>query len=363
MKTSPLFRYSLLFFISLFSLSVSAQTEITSYSPGVTADGITYFLPKTQLRIVITAIKRHLIPGEFSGYAQRYLRIDDAIQSEYDSWEIENIKIYPYGVADKTKAYSIKNKIKTSAPLVQMSSDNRLLSINTNVSMTEEDLPLPSVVPLQTKQINGADYKTQEILSAGSTAKMAELTANEIYDIRENRSLLTKGQADFMPKDGEQLKIMLANLDEQEKGLLQLFKGTYTEERHTFVYNLKSDKNIEKLQLLNFSKYLGIVDNDDPAGTPIYVSLTDCNSLPIEDEANKNKKKKEVDDLRYIIPGSATVSVFSENKEYVRQNIAMAQFGRVEHLGGELFNKKYTTRVILSPITGGIVKIEADKPE
>ena len=38
----------------------------------------------------------------------------------------------------------------------------------------------------------------------------------------------------------------------------------------------------------------------------------------------------------------------------------MAQFGRVEHLGGDLFNKKSTTRVYLSPSTGAITKIEGE---
>ena len=57
--------------------------------------------------------------------------------------------------------------------------------------------------------MNPRRYLTEEILAAGSTAKMAELTAREIYDLRENRSLLIKGQADFMPQDGQQLKLML----------------------------------------------------------------------------------------------------------------------------------------------------------
>ena len=40
----------------------------------------------------------------------------------------------------------------------------------------------------------------------------------------------------------------------------------------------------------------------------------------------------------------------------------MAQFGRVEHLGGELFNKRYTTKVLLSPTTGGILRLDAEQP-
>ena len=35
----------------------------------------------------------------------------------------------------------------------------------------------------------------------------------------------------------------------------------------------------------------------------------------------------------------------------------------VEQRGGDLFNKKYTTRVTLSPVTGGIVRVEAEEPK
>ncbi len=39
----------------------------------------------------------------------------------------------------------------------------------------------------------------------------------------------------------------------------------------------------------------------------------------------------------------------------------MSQFGRVEHLSAKLFNKKMTTHVHLSPVTGGITNIEASE--
>lgn len=41
-------------------------------------------------------------------------------QTPYDEWKIEKIEIVPYGVADKDKAFTIKLKSKTSAPLVEL---------------------------------------------------------------------------------------------------------------------------------------------------------------------------------------------------------------------------------------------------
>ena len=204
---------------------VQAQTEVTPYTPGVTAEGITYFLPHTRLHITVTATKTTHTPGEYARFAQRYLRLADVTTAPYDEWSLTSVELTPYGVPDKTQAYTIKLKSKTSAPLVGLSRDGVLLSVNTEAPEVPE-LPGPSVERDKTaRKFNPADYKTEEILSAGSTTKMAELTANEIYDIRESRTALIKGEADNMPKDGAQLKIMLDQLALQEQALSQLFKN------------------------------------------------------------------------------------------------------------------------------------------
>ena len=51
--------------------------------------------------------------------------------------------------------------------------------------------------------------------------------------------------------------------------------------------------------------------------------------------------------MRYMVPGRAEVKLCADNAELLSQTLPLAQFGRVEHLGGDLFNKKYTTRVTL----------------
>lgn len=354
--------YILLIAGMLSSFAGMAQTEVKKYQAGITEEGITYFLPQTQVRVVVHATKTHYIPGEFCEYAKRYLRLNNVPQSSYDKWEIEDIELYSYGVADKTKAYTIKMNSKTSAPLVSLTPDGRLVAINKRTDTDSQDLPEANVVRFESKKRSGNDFKTEEILSAGSKAKMAELTANEIYNIRENRSLLTKGQADFMPKDGAQLNLMLNSLDEQEQGLLLLFKGDTTTEKHTFTFDLAPNGEAEKVPLFCFSKYLGMVDLDDPAGSVFYYSIKDTHALP-HTEGIENNSKKEIKDLRYVIPGRAHVKVFNQTQDWAEQNIPMAQFGRIEHLGGDLFNKKYTTRITLSPSTGGIEHVEAEKPE
>ena len=106
-----------LFLASALSGSLAAQTEVRNYTPGITDNGITYFLPKTALRFTVTAVRRHYTPGEYCLYAERFLRLKDAVQAERDEWEIKTVEMTPYGVADKSKAYTIRLVPKTSAPL------------------------------------------------------------------------------------------------------------------------------------------------------------------------------------------------------------------------------------------------------
>jgi hypothetical protein len=40
-----------------------------------------------------------------------------------------------------------------------------------------------------------------------------------------------------------------------------------------------------------------------------------------------------------------------------------AQFGNVELLVGDLFNKHFGTRLSLDPVTGAISKLEAEQPK
>lgn len=341
---------------------MKAQTEVAAYQPGVTEEGITYFLPHTRLLVAVTATKTTHEPGEYARFARSYLRLANVPLVAYDQWAITSVEVIPYGVPDKTEAYTIKLKSKTSAPLVGLSHDGILLSINTPAPEIPA-LPVPSVTQADKKpRLNPADYKTEEILSAGSTTKMAELTADEIYDIRENRSLLTKGQADFMPQDGAQLKLMLAKLDEQEEALLQLFKGTESTETHVMTFSYDARKEADGDVLFRFSPYLGPVAADDLSGSPVYISIKDLNTLPATQPEAGNSKKKEAEDLRYIVPGQAQVRVYTPDRTLAELNVSLAQFGHVEHLGGELFNKKYTTRVTLFPETGGIQRIDAEEP-
>ena len=337
--------------------TVHAQTEVEPFIPGSTLEGINYFLPRTALRVVVEMEKTVIQPGELSKYAFNYLRLNNVPTSSSITYAIKGIQVESYGMVDKTKAYNVKVKSKTIAPLVTLTPDGLLLSINKEVEQ-----PAMSAVPSNVEAAkipNPRDFMSQEILKASSLSKMAELCAQEIYDIRESRNALVRGEADNLPKDGAQLKIMLDQLDLQANALEQLFKGTTSRSTEYKVLYVCPEQQGESL-LMRFSKKLGVVDNDDLAGAPILLNITPVAPLPqtVNDEATEKKKAKMEKGIYYNVPVRERVIIHDGKQEYVRQEIPMGQFGTTEILSDVLFNKGTTTKVTFVPQTGGIERLE-----
>lgn len=336
--------------------SLYAQTNVVTYSPGVSTDGVVYYLPKTAFKIAVTATRTTVHPGDFHNYAQRMLRLNDAAHSEQTQWAIDRVQIVPFGMPDTAKVYLVTLKKNTSAPLCTLTDDGILLSIN-----TQADKPQPPVVEetntRNSDKMNSRDFFNQEILSAGSELKMAELTAAEIYNIRESRSELTKGEADYMPKDGEQLKLMLQKLDEQEKALMQLFKGYADTETKTWVLTYVPELGKEKELLARFSDQQGLVDKDNLSGAPLYITVT--NKKTVTSGRTELTDKRLIDKVVYYnVPSQADVEISFMDNTLIKGQMPIAQFGHEEYLTDDLFNRRATCHVWFNPVTGNIQKIE-----
>ncbi len=335
-----------------------AQTDVSYYQPGVTVEGVTYFLPRTALRITVEAEKTVVTPGELNKYAFRYMRLQGVPTERKTTWVIKNVTIEPYGVPDKTKAFSILLKGRTTAPLVSLTKDGILLSINTQKA--EETLPpVPKGTPANAV-LNPRTYMSQEILSAGSSAKMAELCAQQIYDTRESRNDLIQGEATNAPKDGAQLQLMLDQIDTQTEALQQLFSGTTEKSTEYFSLDYVPTKETDKDVLFRFSSVSGVVDSDDLSGAPVYISVRNTGNLP-QSSANSetDKKKAKLDKgVRYNVPAREKVTVYDSDYDYCTQEVSMGQFGYVEILGEALFDKKTTMSALFYQENGGLQKLE-----
>ncbi|WP_300726840.1 DUF4831 family protein [uncultured Bacteroides sp.] len=329
--------------------------DVSAYIPG--DEGIVYFLPKTALEVNVIATHVTYQPGELCQYANRYLRLTDVSDRPADYWEIKQIDVRPVGIPDSSKVYTIKLKDKALTSNVELTKDGLVKAINTNGYKEEKT----DDYQLETKKEheNPRKYMTEDALMAGSSAKMAELIAEDIYNIRDSKNLILRGQADNMPKDGESLKLVIDNLEKQERAMTEMFTGTTDREDKLFSVRILPENRSEKIAL-RFSKELGVLDAENLAGDPIYISVNSIAPLPTIEEEPDSKKKKKLGGVIYNIPGKGYVSATFKGKEYFQKELPIVQFGTTEVLVEDLFSKKINTRVIFDPETGRILKIDKD---
>ncbi|MCI1647694.1 MAG: DUF4831 family protein [Bacteroides sp.] len=340
--------------ISLFSFPIIAQTEVTA---GITRGkdyGVTYILPQTEIEITVKATRHTYTPGEFAKYAEQYLRLEKVSLEASTYWTFDNIQTEIIGIPDKDNVYFVKMKDKTVAPLIELTEDGIVRSINMpfgtgrKVKVTQpqaENLP---------QNIDPRKFLTEEILMSNSTAKMAELVAKEIYTIRDSKNALLRGEADNMPKDGAQLKLMLDNLNLQEHAMTEMFAGKVKDEEKTFTFRI-TPKEMKNEVALRFSKKLGVVDKDDLAGEPVYITLTNLKSITIPPA---DEKKKGIEGIAYNVPGRGHITLNFQNKILYDTDVPITQFGVIEYLAPVLFNKNSTTKVLFNTSTGGLIKVD-----
>lgn len=339
------------------ALGANAQTEVNSFTPGINAEGVTYCLPKTMVKVNVKATQENYTPGEFSKYAERYLRLEGVNTESQSQWVLNNVMISTKGVPDPEKVFTVRLKDKTSAPLISLTEDGIICAINTDVVKQKEQ---PETTKVITPRYNSKDFLTEEILMAGSTAKMAELTAKEIYNIRESRNSILRGQADSMPKDGDSMKFMVAQLDKQEAALLQMFTG-YTElVDKSFDLMISPSDSIQHQVLFRFSTKLGVLSDSNLAGDPVYLDIENERTVPQASAENKSKRK--LSGIVYNLPGKALVKVYQGKKTFYKGELDLTQFGETEILDSDLFNKKMSTKISFDSNTGSVLKVDAEMP-
>lgn len=340
----------------LLTAGAVAQTEVTVGVMHGKDYGVTYMLPKTEIEVTLTATRHTYQPGEFCRYADRYLRLKNVGMAEQIYWTLDRIEPRVVGVPDTEQVYFVKMKDKTTAPMMELTRDGIVRSINMPFSgISEEDIqPAASV---SAPKLDPRQYLTEEILLTTSSAKMAELVAKEIYNIRESKNALTRGEADYMPQDGAQLKLMLDNLNQQEKAMLQMFTGTEVSEVKTFTLRVNPHEMSQEV-LIRFSRKLGLLDKNDLAGEPVYLSIHNLNTVPqLAAEEDKEKSKK-LEGVAYRVPGKARVALKFQQQMLYDEEVSVSQFGTLEYLAPILFNKNSVTKVLFDTATGGLLKVE-----
>jgi len=235
-----------------------------------------------------------------------------------------------------------------------------IVAVNSEEEMTAtNEMKLPTS---NTPDLNPRRYFSQETLMAGSKAKQAELVARQILDLRRTRTDILTGEAESMPPDGTAYKVVMDQIDLQERALTGLFTGTTVVEYLTVSYGVIPDaNNIDRQVVARFSERLGPVDADNLAGEPIYFSLR--NKTPKVEMNLSERELKRLEDklssgLVYNIPGKADLVIEFRHENIVEQEVDVVQYGSKEVLAKRMFgNMKQPIKVLFYPELGAIRQI------
>lgn len=340
----------------LFTASLSAQPLPTELKPGQTPEGVVYYLPKTALRFHLAIERETYTPGRFARYAEKYLQVkgvstEPSVRHQLLTHDMECI-----GLRDTSKCYAVRLKGKAQTAEIRLSDEGTLLAVN-DEPIVSPVLQLTTTLSHHSSSLPVSPLLPVEAMKAGSTAKQAELTAQQILDLQEHRQLLVTGEADETPQDARQLQRMLEEIDTKTTALMTMFTG-YTQRDTTLnTVTFCPDSVVVRQVLFRLSSRLGLVDSDDLAGTPYYIMIAPIDSTQQGVPENKNKTGFYVN-----VPCMTKVTLAKEDELISAHDVPMAQFGFIELRDGDNF-KKYVTHLQLHPATGAVVRQQVDIPQ
>ena len=176
----------------IFSTLAIAITAATAAMAQSAQEGISYFLPKTGVQIALRIEKTTFTPGKLAPYSDIYFKKPAETQPSV-SYRIVGISCNTMAVPDKDKKFEITVDKKHSIVNVDCDKNGVIMAINAKGQPVKERTPFKAAP--QPAPLHAEDYMSQDILSSGNMPTMARMVAQEIYDIRDSRNQLSRGES------------------------------------------------------------------------------------------------------------------------------------------------------------------------
>lgn len=351
----------------LILLLTAGLTAVQAQSPYAHSDEpvLVYSLPATELIFDLEIEKITEKPGVFYQYSQRYLAANRVVTEETVNYQLKSVRMTTRPVVDKALRFSVLPEL---VPGLVLTPEGLLAGVNVpSPRKVIKEHHIERRMEIPTARPEGMIALNQEYMMAGSTAKMAEGAAYQIYAIRESRLNLLSGEMEHLPADGESLKIMLQGLDRQERELTELFTGQVRKEIIHHRISLVPDSSQHEALLFRLSTKRGVVANDDLGGEPYYLAI-DHDPIPVTapvvDKTKGSKKSKApapVVALYTVLPVNATIEVSDGVNTLLREQASISHFGVLLSHDASLFKSK-TIQLEVDPATGRMVRIQDVAP-
>ena len=217
---------------------------------------VVYYMPKTELVMTLDYDVITETPGVFYQYAQRYLGAEEVITDAKTVYALTSVEMESVSSADLERAYQVTAQKGLPTQRLTLSEDGRLMGYGCGACDEVEAKGERREAKGERREAKGESKKVMPLLEeqfiAGTTAKMAEGAAKQIYRIREMRLNLLAGEVEHVPADGKAMELVLAELSQREEELVALFVGTRCVEHKTHTLHYAPEKTVKKEVVCRF---------------------------------------------------------------------------------------------------------------
>ena len=321
---------------TLFAMGVTAQSAVLPVRDESMKSNpvISYFLPRTVLKVEVEATKTIKRKGPYAADACRYFGISAGIQQNEETWTINEIRVIQDSEPDVGNQYKVFASKTADAVLLSLTESGILKGINLPFADTNEE-----------QQSAPAGEKDKKKERAERVAFVSNFIIKEEYDslkksgaatafeqintLRETRMNILS-QSNEVLQDGGAIKAYLIEIDRKEGELMALFNGKEQREIVEKTFIVFPDRDMVNQGIFYFSDKQGFSDS----GELIKISLK---KRVVSVKANYIDKKKP--GFAYRIPALADIEITGDNKLFWKGEMSVAQLGRVTYFPAGLFNK------------------------
>ena len=327
--------FTLFFATNIFIANSQLKVVKIEHGAKLPKEYVTYFLPRTSLWADVKTKTTISQPGRFANYAKRLLAIDKVITQKTERQTIESISLREIMVPDSSKYYAVEVNTRSVAYRISKNTNGIIQAINQNIPESHDTKEDTITTPINSIEFDYS-FLSEDALKASTELKMAEITAQQILDIRNTRMDILTGDSE-QEYDGEAMKLVLARLDEAEKRLTEFFSGKSIEIVQHKMVQIPLNASTNEDVLFRFSEQMGVLDKNDYTGSPIMFSVDAQFVYPLQ--AEKGNKGG----IYYNNPGKATISISDMDKIWTKQTIIVPQFGYQKALPTNIFSRQTTT--------------------
>ena len=342
--------------------SAQAQLELIDNEAAVV-----YYSPKNYISLDFLYAVEQQESGPYAAYAEELLGITDVVKENSTRYAIREVKIGTVTVTDYERPHVVTAEKGLPTQLLRINEKNLLVGYNlaenagkynhagNNANKEKEK---PGMRPKRAMPF------TEEVAEAKTTKAKAQAIAKQIFTIRETRSYLLNGEVEHAPADGEAMRLVLDELNGQEKQLLDLFVGKKhkcTEHKTMRILPSLSSNTLDSLitEEYFFSAENGFTnaENIDAETIQVRIHLHRPAVKQLTEKEMKSRKAAEVSQIVYNQPGYADVQVNYQDRTLNHRTLPVAQLGVDVPLAKDLFTGNALPVIQFSEKTGNIVSI------